>query len=114
MQPIIIRNSKVPVMLSIFVDIAAITLFPFIFIRKGQDSERIVRHETIHYHQYLETAVIGFLVLYLFDWLKALLKYRDTNRAYLQIRFEQEAYAHEENETYLAEREPFAWRRFSV
>ncbi len=114
MRPIIIRDSKVPVMLSLFVDIAAITLFPFIFIRTGQDSDRIIRHETIHFYQYVETAVIGFLLLYVTDWLRGLLRYRNPDKAYMRIRFEQEAYDHETEEGYPENRQAYAWRAYRV
>ena len=43
--PIIVRNSKIPKMLSWFMDIAAITLFPFIFIKGEGDDKRAGEEE---------------------------------------------------------------------
>ena len=64
MKPIIIKNSRLPKMLSWFMEVGGITLFPFIFIR-GEGDERLIRHETIHIKQYAETLVIGFLTTHI-------------------------------------------------
>lgn len=95
------------------IDVYAITLWPFVFIR-DEGNEITVRHETIHIKQYNELLVIGFLAIYLYDWLKGVIKYRDTQRAYYQIRFEQEAYENQKDPSYLASRSIFAWRNYSV
>jgi branched-subunit amino acid transport protein AzlD len=111
--PIIIRNSIVPKLASIFISVYAITLFPFIFIRdKGDD--RVIRHETIHFKQYLETLIIGFLIIYSFDFLKGLIKYKNVQTAYRQIRFEQEAYENDHHLYYQAARKRWAWRKYKV
>ena len=90
-EPIFVENSKVPGMLSWVVRIWAITLFPFVFCR-GLIGEVTRRHETIHHKQYIETLVIGFLLIYLIDWIHGLIKYRNGAYAYKRIRFEQEAF----------------------
>ena len=113
MKPIIIENSKIPKILSIVIDVHAITLWPFIFIR-GSANKDIVRHESIHIAQYNELFVIGFLVLYLYDWVKGLIKYKNKQEAYYRIRFEQEAYMYDVVDGYLEIRNKYEWRRYNV
>tara|TARA_B100000287_G_C20263249_1_gene634896 strand:- start:67 stop:429 length:363 start_codon:yes stop_codon:yes gene_type:complete len=114
-KPIFIENSKIPVWLSYLspIDIGAITLGPFV-ISRGLMSETTKNHETIHWQQYIETAIIGFLLLYLFYWLIGLIKYRDGRVAYYQIPFEQEAYKHEDNPYYVICRKRWGWRKFKI
>jgi len=108
---IIVYNSIVPKLLSWFVEAYAITLFPFIFIR--DDGDLIAEnHENIHITQYAELFVFGFLILYIFDFIKGLLRYKNFQKAYKMIRFEQEAYAMEKTADYLEIRERFAWRNY--
>ena len=58
----IVRNSRIPKLLSFFIPIAAITIWPFIFIAPGQDSKNVVRHEQVHLAQCRELFVVGFYV----------------------------------------------------
>jgi hypothetical protein len=113
MKPIIIKNSRIPELLSWFMDIGGITLFPFIFI-KGEGNDRLIRHESIHIMQYRETLVLGFLAIYLWDFLYGFVKYKNYDDAYRSIRFEQEAYANDHDENYLEMRKRFAWRKYKV
>lgn len=112
LQPLFFEDSKVPVWLSKFapIEINAITLFCFVFSR-GKIAEKTKRHETIHFQQYLETFVIGFLLIYLFDFLYAAIikKKGFTREAYLAIRFEQEAWECDDYINYLSIRKRFAW-----
>ena len=87
MKPFFFENSKLPVILSKFapIDINAITLGPFVFSR-GVLSERVKRHETIHFQQYIETLFIGFLLIYLYDYVRSGLKLGFNRDAYLNIR----------------------------
>jgi hypothetical protein len=111
--PIIIKNSKVPKLLSWFINARAITLFPFIFISDEGD-EKLIRHESIHIAQYRELFVIGFLLIYLYDFIHGFIKYKNYNDAYKSIRFEREAYTQEADPHYLEFREQFAWKRYRV
>jgi len=113
MKPIIVENSRIPKMLSLVINIGAITLWPFVFVR-GKANERLIRHESIHVAQYNELFVVGFLVLYLYDWLKGLIKYRNKAEAYYNIRFEQEAYMYDIVDDYLDNRRKYEWRKFNV
>jgi thiamine transporter ThiT len=109
-KPIFIENSRVPVLLSYLapINIGAITLFFLVFSR-GEMSDTTKRHETIHFQQMLETFVIGFLILYLWDYLKGYIKYGNGKSAYLGIRAEQEAYQEEGSKPYLNERIRWRW-----
>ena len=113
MKPIIVRHSKVPKLLSWFVEAYAITLFPFVFIRDEGD-ERVIRHESIHIVQYAELFVVGFLFLYAYDFVKGYFRHKNSRKAYGNVRFEQEAYAKESIENYLDTREKFAWREYRL
>lgn len=109
-KPWFFENSKVPIWLSKItpIEINAITLFCFVFSR-GELSERTKRHETIHFQQFLETAVIGFLVIYYADYLFRLIKHRDGKTAYRMICFEQEAHDNDDYINYLDTRKRYAW-----
>lgn len=125
MKPIFVENSIVPKILSHFspIEIWAITIFPFVFCQ-GELSERTVNHESIHFQQYLDLFIIGFLPLYLYDYLVGLVRYRKDlsgddlhpepyssvgEKAYRRIRAEQEAYRYTYDEEYLVNRERFKW-----
>lgn len=115
--PIFIEYSKIPILLSKIspIDIWAITLGPIIICR-GVLSEDTKRHETIHYLQYKETLFIGFLLIYLFDFLwAAIISGKGFSReAYLAIRFEQEAWDKDSEEDYLEKRKSFSWRNYKL
>lgn len=111
--PIVVTNSRVPKLLSWVINAYAITLWPFVFIR-DEGNDRTINHETIHIKQYNELLIIGFLGLYLWDWLHGLVKYRNRQTAYYRIRFEQEAYENDKDVNYLVNRKSFAWRQYKV
>jgi len=104
------ENSKVPVILSKFspIEITAITLGPMVFSR-GEMSDQTKNHECIHWQQYIETGIAGFIVLYFIFWLYNLIKFRDGRLAYMSIPFEQEAYTHDGDLSYLEHRKRYAW-----
>jgi len=111
--PTIIRNSIIPKLSSIFINVYAITIFPFIFI-KDEGHDVVINHESIHFKQQRELLVIFFYLLYVYDWIVGLIKYRSPSFAYRKIRFEQEAYENDENPYYLIIRKRFAWRKYQV
>ena len=115
--PIFIENSKIPVWLSKIapININAITLGPIVLSR-GTLSERVKRHETIHFAQYKELFFIGFLLIYLYDYLyAAVVKKKGFSReSYLAIRFEQEAYDNDHNVDYLESREKYHWKNYPL
>lgn len=108
--PIFYENSKVPIWLSKIspIEIGAISLGIFVFSR-GEIDERTRRHETIHYLQWKELWFLGFMILYPLLWLREVLRGSNGADAYRAIPFEIEAYAHEDDPSYLHDRRSFSW-----
>jgi len=111
--PIKIIAPKFLKTISWVVDISAITLYPFIVSREVM-SDDVLNHESIHIVQQKELFVVFFYMLYAWDWIVGLIKYRDKQKAYFRIRFEQEAYDQMCTEEYLAKRKKFSWRNYKV
>lgn len=122
----IIQSKLIPNIISKIVsdEIDGFTFFGIIFVR-DKTNKALVQHELIHRKQWIETLFIGFIIIYVFDYLRGLLKYRDSQKAYTQIRFEQEAehyrirfeqgFEHLEDWEYFVEHRPlFNWRNFKV
>ena len=111
------ENSKVPKILSKFapINIWAITLGPFVFC-SGELSDQTKRHETIHYLQYKETFFLGFLLIYVYDflWAAIIKKKGFTRDSYLAIRFEQEAWECDSDEDYIEKRKSFSWLKYPM
>lgn len=114
-KPIFIENSRIPVYLSKLapIEIYAITLGPIV-ISRGEMNEQTKRHETIHYQQYLETGFIGFLLIYLWDYIRGYARYKDGAIAYRSLRAETEAYENDQDETYLSNRVRWQWLKRST
>ena len=113
-RPWFFENSKVPVVLSKLapIEIGAITIGPLVFSR-GEMSDITKNHEAIHWQQYIETGIIGFIILYYSFYLYNYIKYRDTQAAYFLIPFEKEAYDNHENFNYLEKRQRWSWCKWS-
>ena len=109
--PIVIENSSIPKYLSIFINISAITLWPFVISRTSINKVTL-NHEKIHIRQQQEMLVVGFYLLYVFYWLRGFLEWGDSQIAYHSIPFEREAYAHEDDPEYLTNRPAWAWRNY--
>ena len=109
-KPYFIENSRIPVWLSKIapINIGAITLGAIV-ISRDEMSDQTKNHETIHFQQYLDLLFVGFLILYLWDWLVGLYYHRKGNIAYYSIRAEQEAYINDSNMSYLQERKRWSW-----
>ncbi len=107
----IIKNSKVPKLMSIIIDVYAIALWPFVFIRDEGD-EFTINHEKIHLAQQKELLLVGFYLLYGIFWLYNLIKTGNKNNAYYMIPFEKEAYIRSHELDYLEKRENFAWIKY--
>lgn len=86
-------------------------LFPFILIkRKGIDyKSQLIFHERIHIRQQLELLVLPFYVLYFFNYLINLLRYKTHYKAYRNIIFEREAFENDTNPDYLERRRFWAF-----
>ncbi len=84
-----------------------ITLYPFIFIKKGIDESRLkvlINHEKIHLRQQLELLIIPFYFFYLLNYLYLLALYKEHKKAYRGIIFEREAFNYETDFDYLKRR----------
>ena len=69
----------------------------------------VINHEKIHDAQQRELLFIPFYILYLLEWLFRLIQYRNWNKAYRNISFEREAYAHGNDLGYLGRRKHYAF-----
>ena len=94
----------------------AMTIFPFLFIRKKMSwrfDDVDERHETIHGRQQIELLLLLFFVWYGIEYFVRWICYGfDGHLAYRNISFEQEAYLNETNLSYPYERKLYAWLRF--
>ncbi|CAM3408320.1 Peptidase M56 domain-containing protein [Flavobacterium longum] len=88
-----------------------IAIFPFVILRhKAQAADAAyVNHEKIHLRQQLELGILPFFIWYGIEFLWRLAQYRNYDKAYRNISFEREAYAHEANFVYLPSR---TWWKF--
>ncbi len=105
----IIKDSIIPKLCSWFFEVEAITLWPFIFCR-GEPDHILLNHEKIHLVQMKETFVIGFYIIYLYEFLRNWKKYKNTDTAYMLIRFERECYDNQHYADYLKTRKKYTWK----
>ena len=107
---VIIENSRLIKLLNTLLptEVIALTFGPVI-IFEGQSDPITVNHESIHCQQYMETLYIGFLLIYMYDYLKNRWNGMNATDAYENIRAEKEAYNNEHNNTYLSTRKRFQW-----
>lgn len=91
----------------------AITLWPWVFIRKGATYTDIDdRHETIHGCQQKEMLIVLFMLWYAIEWLIKLCYYRNATTAYKNVSFEREAYCYQHSDNYVESRGHYAWVKF--
>ena len=82
--------------------ITAITLFPFILLKKELKEDFVLlNHERIHLRQQLELLILPFYILYMVEYGIKYFKLKNAHKAYLAISFEREAYAKEDDFDYL-------------
>lgn len=111
MFPIVIESPKFCDAVSWFIEVYAITLWPFIICRDKSDT-LMLNHEKIHIKQQTELLVVGFWILYVLNWLYNLIRFKgDTYKAYMEIIFEREAYRNEKDLSYLNHRGLYAWTK---
>lgn len=97
----VFRSKRIP-----FKGFAAINLFGFIVVRKGVfANETLLNHERIHTAQMRELGFIFFYILYGLEWL---IRLPFKGNAYRNISFEQEAYDHQNEPSYLEVRKHYA------
>jgi len=107
----LIISTKFYKLMSVFINVYAITLYPFI-ISKEPLPVTIYNHEKIHLVQQRELWVVGFYFLYVWYWFKAVAMGKSGRDAYYAIPFEKEAYENDKNLKYLKTRKPQAWKDF--
>lgn len=92
----------------------AMTVWPLLFVRKEFDNMEmpfVFNHERIHAAQQKELLLVGFYIIYLYEWIRNLIRYKDSAKAYRMISFEAEAYLNEYDLNYLKRRKHFAqWK----
>lgn len=109
----IIKNSRIPKLLSFVFNIYAITIYPFIFV-KDNSNNITNNHESIHLAQQRELWLIGFYIIYLYEWLMNLANGMSGFDAYMNISFEREAYGNQKNLTYLQTRDRMSWKKYKI
>ena len=80
------------------------TIWPFVLVQKPNPSARLLNHERIHLRQQLELGIIPFYIWYFAEYGYWRWKGRTHYAAYRAIRFEREAFEHDNNLTYLSKR----------
>lgn len=91
----------------------AVTLFPFIFLRRGGvENPILINHERIHLRQQLELLVIPFYVWYALEYVIKLFMYKNHEKAYRNICFEREAYRNDEDGAYLQTRKVWSFLQY--
>lgn len=91
----------------------AMAVYPFVIFKEKEliTDPIILNHERIHLRQQLELLLLLFYILYLMEYLMGRFKGLNHDTAYHRIRFEQEAYEHEADLSYLKTRKWWAvWR----
>ncbi|MFN8323923.1 MAG: hypothetical protein U0T74_14760 [Chitinophagales bacterium] len=97
-----------------FVPYSAMALYPFILVKREEMKQNVIliHHEKIHHRQQLELLIVPFYLLYLFNYLFNLLRYRNHYKAYREIIFEREAFQMDNDLDYLSRRKMFAFVKF--
>ena len=113
MLPLVFKSKFLLKIFSFIITVNAICLFPFIIMRDDLD-ECTMNHELIHFEQQKELYVVGFYILYIYDYFKGIAIYKDREIAYHSIRFEQEAYRNEKDLGYIFARSKSAWKKYEV
>ena len=113
LKPLIFENSFVPRWLSKIspLNIHAVSFAWFVWCR-GEITERLRRHESIHFYQQIELLFVLQWVLYGLFYLTGRFKHGSWSQAYYNNPFEREAYDNEYNENYFKERKYWAWTKY--
>jgi len=86
----------------------AITLGELILTTDRLDACEL-NHELIHVAQQRELLYLPFFIWYGIEWLVLFVRYRNALKAYYNIRFEKEAYRHQDDLGYLKRRRHFRY-----
>ncbi|THD68765.1 hypothetical protein E7Z59_00075 [Robertkochia marina] len=88
-----------------------LALWPFIVLKSVdlKEDHSLMNHERIHLRQQLEMLILPFYLWYTFEWLVRWIILGNAHRAYRELSFEREAYAHENDPDYLKTRRPWSF-----
>ncbi len=91
-----------------------IALWPFIVVKNSflKEDEAFINHERIHIRQQAELLVIPFYFFYFTEYIIRVMQYRNSQKAYLNISFEREAYFNEHDLDYLKTRKPWSFLKY--
>jgi hypothetical protein len=95
--------------------VGALALFPFIVVRdtKILQNDEYIRHESIHLRQYVETLLVGILIIGLFQYLYAyFILGKSRLQSYYFMSHEQEAHQNDEDKDYLKKRKFLAFYKY--
>lgn len=102
---------RFPVIVCPWLKVSGMAVFPFILVSSKQQKEdsSLILHEKIHLYQQLELLIFPFYLLYLLNYLVNYTRYKKRYNAYMNIVFEKEAYANDNNPDYLSKRKFWAF-----
>lgn len=109
MKPIVIENKLSSFICRMLLSTPLLIVWPFILIRDEKTCLIKLNKSKIKWHQLTELFVLGRFVLYLWDYVEGLIKYKSFDKAHRRVRFEQELLHYGHNMTYLAYRPVFGW-----
>jgi len=92
---------------------SAITLWPFgiyLALDRYLNNKELINHESIHWMQSREMLGIFFYLFYGLEWVVKIFMYG--KKAYINLSFEREAHANQNNLNYLNTRKRFAWLKY--
>jgi len=114
LKPIFIEDSKIPAWLSKIapIDVWAFSFGPFVICR-GDLSEKVKRHETIHFLQQIEMLFVLQWILYGLFYAIGRLTKGSWKSAYYNNPFELEAYVNDLDPEYLENRKFWAWTGYT-
>lgn len=94
-----------------YIPYSAMALYPFIVVKhaKLRENRVLINHELIHLRQQAELLILPFYFLYVVNYVINLVRFKNHDKAYREIVFEQEAYAMDNDLQYLANRKWFAF-----
>ena len=113
LKPIFIENSKLPIWLSKLapIDVWAFSFGPFVVCR-GELSEKVKVHETIHFFQQLEMLFVFQWILYGLFYVIGRVTKGSWREAYYGNPFELEAYDNDTDFDYLDSRRWWNWVKY--
>lgn len=96
-------------------NVGGVALFPFIIVRdiKVLNTQDYITHESIHIRQYIETGIVGLLIIGWIQYVYALVILKKTRmQAYYFMSHEQEAHQNDTNPDYLKTRKWFSFYKY--